>query len=168
VGSGDFFILGQPPLGYGVVVGKMFLDEHEKLILINEGGIEFVGVWCGHGEEEEILGEKRSAWRKEMEHASRGRRWQWSVLGFALCLLFIDCGVGGGLTVTQWFAENCGANLGIKSRRVKDWPHLELSQRGSIGNRKDFWPRKSVLELKKELKSGVMARLSPESILREI
>jgi hypothetical protein len=45
---------------------------------------------------------------------------------------------------------------------------MELSQRGSIGNRKDFLPRKFVLELKKELKSGVMARLSPESILREI
>jgi hypothetical protein len=44
VGSGDFFILGQSPLEYGVVVGKMFLDEHEKLILINEGGLEFVGV----------------------------------------------------------------------------------------------------------------------------
>jgi hypothetical protein len=52
-----------------------------------------------------------------MERVSREGKWwrQRGVPGFALGLLFIDCGASRGLTVTQWSIENHGANFGIKS-----------------------------------------------------
>jgi hypothetical protein len=55
--SGDFFILGWPPLEDRMVRKKMFLYKLDELILIDEGWFELLRVQGCHGKGGGTLGD---------------------------------------------------------------------------------------------------------------
>jgi hypothetical protein len=76
VRSGDFFILGWPPLEDGTVRKKMFLYSLDELILIDEGWFQLLRVRGRHGTGGGTLGEESSVQRKKMECAKREKKWR--------------------------------------------------------------------------------------------
>jgi hypothetical protein len=76
VTSGDFFILGWPPLEDRMVRKKMFLYKLDELILIDEGWFELLRVQGCHGKGGGTLGEESSTWRKKIECARREKKWR--------------------------------------------------------------------------------------------
>jgi hypothetical protein len=59
-------------LEYGAVGEKVILDDLEELTLIDEWGLEFVWMRCGHGEADESLSEE---WIARTEEEGNGGGW---------------------------------------------------------------------------------------------